>query len=534
MTYQMIIVDDEIHAVEGVKSDLDLNKLGITGLFTAYNIRQAKDIFENEVIDIMLCDIEMPQGSGMELLTWVREHHPNTATIFLTSHADFKYAKEALELGCLDYLLKPVLAIDLEKAIRKAQSVIDRNMEISRNSKSHQLWLKHHSLIIERFWLDLINHSMPSDPVAIREQIECHHIPITEDSIFLPILIGVQRWNKTLKHRDEKILEYALKNTAEEVIIGNKENGICFHLDQGKLLVIVTADSGADWGYNQVQDACRQYIDACNRYFYSDLSCYLGQTVEAYEMASMVADLKARDRNNVAFVNKVHPYRDLQQIDQPIMLPYFSLLSSLLKTGSKEYVIKEIEAYLDELARNQGLDAKILHQFNQVFMQVVYSYLYSTEIQADKLFGDEDSRQLLQTADRSVTDMLTLVRHVVNKAMDHAEAIKESITVVQTVKRYIALNIDQDLSRELIAEQVFLNPDHLTRLLKKETGYSISDYVIMERIKLAKELLTQTNIPISLIATSVGYTHFSHFTKIFKKYAEMGPTEYRAQFRTIT
>lgn len=76
------------------------------------------------------------------------------------------------------------------------------------------------------------------------------------------------------------------------------------------------------------------------------------------------------------------------------------------------------------------------------------------------------------------------------------------------VTSYIALNIDQDLYREMIAEQVFLNPDHLTRLLKKETGHSISDYVIMERIKLAKELLTQTNIPISVIATSVGYTHF--------------------------
>src|SRR5690554_716286 len=160
MTYQLLLVDDEIHAVEGVKSDLDLNKLGISRLFTAYNIRQAKDIIEKEVIAILLCDIEMPQGSGLELLVWVREHHPNTETIFITSHADFKYAKQALQLGSVDYLLKPVFADDLEKAIRKAQNVIEQTTEINRNSQSHQLWLKQHSLIVEHFWLNLINHSI--------------------------------------------------------------------------------------------------------------------------------------------------------------------------------------------------------------------------------------------------------------------------------------------------------------------------------------------------------------------------------------
>ncbi|OMF26744.1 hypothetical protein BK133_20100 [Paenibacillus sp. FSL H8-0548] len=78
---------------------------------------------------------------------------------------------------------------------------------------------------------------------------------------------------------------------------------------------------------------------------------------------------------------------------------------------------------------------------------------------------------------------------------------------------------------------MFLNPDHLTRQFKKETGHTITDYVLLERIKLAKELLTQTNIPISSISSSVGYSNFSHFTKVFKKYTELGPTEYRSQFR---
>jgi two-component system response regulator YesN len=527
MTYQMLLVDDEVHAIEGVKSDLDLNKLEISGLFTAYSMRKAMDIFEREHIDIMLCDIEMPKGSGLELLAWVREHHPNTETIFLTSHSNFKYAKEALQLGSLDYLLKPVRAADLEQAIRKAQSVIDRNTEMNRNSVSHQLWMKHHSLIIQHFWQNLINHSATLHPAAVREQIERHHIPISEQSLFIPILISVQRWNKELRRSDEKIMEYALKNTAEEVIASHHANGICFYLDRGLLLVIVSADGESEG----VQEACRQYIDASNRYFYCDLSCYCGQPVQVHEMANMVADLRTKDRNNVASVNKVHFYQDVQKVDQPLSLPDWSILSSLLKTGTKEAIIHKVEAFLGDLVQYQGLDANYLHQFNQNFVQVLYSYLNGKGVHAHQLFGDEQSREISEAAGRTVKDMLTWVQHAVSKAMNQAEAANETESVIETVKRYIALNIDQDLSRETVSEQVYLHPDHLTRLFKKETGHTITDYVLLERIKLAKELLTQSNIPISSISSSVGYSNFSHFTKVFKKYTDMGPTEYRNQFR---
>jgi two-component system response regulator YesN len=530
MNYQMLLVDDEVHAVEGVKSDLDLNKLGIKSLFTAYNIRQAKEIFEKESIDIMLCDIEMPKGNGLELLAWVKKYHPNTETIFLTSHADFKYAKEALQLGSLDYLLKPVRVADLESAIGKAMNVIERNSEINRNSKSHQLWMKHHSLIIEHFWLNLINHSTVNHPAAVREQIERHHIPYSEESVFLPILISVLRWNKAMKRNDEKILEYALKNTAGEIILGSESSGICVHLDQDMLLVIANADDQTDDEHTKLKEACRQYIETCNRYFYCDLSCYLGEPVKAHEMANMVSDLKGRNRNNVAFVNSVQLYHDHFPSNQPLTLPDWSVLSSLLRTGTKESVSDAVQNSLCDLARNQGMDAKLLHQFNQDFMQVLYSFLNNKGIQARQLFGDEESKRISEAAGRSVADMLAWVKHVINKALKQAESVQESDTVVEAVKRYIAQNIDQDLSREAVAEQVYLHPDHLTRLFKKEVGCSVADYVILERIKLAKELLSQTNIPISAISLSIGYSNFSYFTKLFKRYVEMGPTEYRIQF----
>jgi two-component system response regulator YesN len=531
MTYQLLLVDDEVHAIEGVKADLNLEKLGISKLFTAFSMKQAKQVLEAELIDIMVCDIEMPQGSGLELLSWVREHYPDTPTIFLTSHADFKYAKEAMQLGSIDYLLKPVLASDLESAIEKAQRVIDRNSEIIRNSESHQLWLKHHSLIIERFWMDIINQSIPSRRDAIYHQAERHHIPITEHSRFLPILVSVQRWSKPLKRRDEKIMEYALKNSAEEMVVDKHGNGICLSWDRGVLLIILAGNEDTVWDEERVAEDCRRYIESCNLYFYCELSCYFGRPVDAIGMADTTAALRSRDRNNVTSTNQVFHSEDVDgPSDAALSPPALNGIASLLKTGTKEAVIREAKTLMEELVSKHEMNAGYLHRFHQDFIQALYSHLNSKGVQAHQLFGDEESRRIADTAGRSVTDMLDWVHYAVGKAMDQVEAAKETDRVVDTVKRYIAANMDEGLSRETIAEQVYLNPDYLTRIFKKETGYSISDYVLSERIKKAKEMLSQTNISVSSIAASVGYTNFSHFAKIFKKYAGIGPSEYRSQF----
>jgi two-component system response regulator YesN len=98
----LLIVDDEPLAVRGVKAAIQWDMLGIETIYTAYNAAQAKEVYTNHRIDIMLCDIEMPEDSGLDLLVWVREHYPATETIFLTCHADFAFAKQAIQLGSFD------------------------------------------------------------------------------------------------------------------------------------------------------------------------------------------------------------------------------------------------------------------------------------------------------------------------------------------------------------------------------------------------------------------------------------------------
>ena len=85
----LLIVDDEDLTVKRLQSSIQWESLGISQVFSAFSMGQAQKLFREQQIDIMLCDIEMPAGSGLELLQWVREQGYQTINIFLTGHANF-------------------------------------------------------------------------------------------------------------------------------------------------------------------------------------------------------------------------------------------------------------------------------------------------------------------------------------------------------------------------------------------------------------------------------------------------------------
>lgn len=116
----LLIVDDEYYSVESIRKKLDWKEYGFHHVYCCYSMEQAKQQFANEPIDVMLCDIDMPHGSGLDLLSWVRENKFATECIFLTCHANFDYATSAIRLDSTDYLLKPIAAKALEDAVRRA------------------------------------------------------------------------------------------------------------------------------------------------------------------------------------------------------------------------------------------------------------------------------------------------------------------------------------------------------------------------------------------------------------------------------
>lgn len=101
--------------------------------------------------------------------------------------------------------------------------------------------------------------------------------------------------------------------------------------------------------------------------------------------------------------------------------------------------------------------------------------------------------------------------------------------IIILAKDYIDRNLNKNILRADVAQQVHLNEEYFSKLFRQRTGYTFKDYVLMEKINLAKKLLSQSKLSVSIIASKTGYDNFSHFSKMFKKITNFTPQEYRKQ-----
>ncbi|MGN6711973.1 response regulator transcription factor [Anaerocolumna jejuensis] len=145
----LMIVDDEVYAIRGIREGVDWSKLKIDGIYTANSAEQARRILLQQKIDIILCDIEMPQENGICFIRWLREKNEKIKCIFLTCHADFNFVQEALRLKSSDYLLKPVAYDKLENILSKTIEDISREEEEERMLKYGEMYLDNKKHAIE-------------------------------------------------------------------------------------------------------------------------------------------------------------------------------------------------------------------------------------------------------------------------------------------------------------------------------------------------------------------------------------------------
>lgn len=137
----LLIVDDERIALNGIMNAIHWDRIGVENVYCAYSAYMAKKSLDEHTIDIMLCDIEMPQENGLELYQAVTHTHPNVACIFLTCHAEFRYAQKALQLGGLDYIVKPVPYNELETILGKLVNDLQGKRTNQKYKEYGEMWL---------------------------------------------------------------------------------------------------------------------------------------------------------------------------------------------------------------------------------------------------------------------------------------------------------------------------------------------------------------------------------------------------------
>ena len=129
MNYEisLLIADDEPNIRRGLQVGIDWKRLGIQNVYVAKNGSEAYRLCQEHRIQIVLTDIRMPEINGLEL--GHRLTYRPLKIIIMSGYAEFEYAKSAIELGVIGYLLKPVDISSLESLVKKAVSEIQVELD---------------------------------------------------------------------------------------------------------------------------------------------------------------------------------------------------------------------------------------------------------------------------------------------------------------------------------------------------------------------------------------------------------------------
>ncbi|OGX68692.1 MAG: DNA-binding response regulator [Paenibacillus sp. RIFOXYA1_FULL_44_5] len=133
-----------------------------------------------------------------------------------------------------------------------------------------------------------------------------------------------------------------------------------------------------------------------------------------------------------------------------------------------------------------------------------------------------DSRERVETMEKIVD---TQLMHAKN------EHVHASVPIQQAIQ-FIEEHLHESFSLRDAADHIHLNPSYLSSLFKEQTNLNFSEYVTRSRMQKAKELLLQTNLPITEIAEKVGYQTAKYFIKLFKEYEGSSPSFYRKKMNS--
>lgn len=527
----ILLVDDDEIIIQALREKLDWQALEIRTVFSANNIRQAKELLENYSVQIMVCDIEMPQGSGLELVEWVRRQGYEIQILFLTSYAEFEYARRAIALNSLDYYLKPIDHKRLEEGIREAVRRTKERQEQERCREESEYWKKNQESVSQNFFRALLTEetSLTEEELALR--LQNMGIACSADTRFLPLLLEFYEEGEDRDRPEESRVLMTLEKLSRGEAEGLMIDGVRVAGLKRQCYAVLLQLGDKEPPFLEIRRYAEKLARACREIFRQNSFLGIGNVSTLLSLKKEISLLERIRADQLMKENRIISVMEYENRELSYHLPAITAWEALLLENRTDEFLSCVKRYLGERSESATLNQEILRLFRMDMVQLMYARLKHTQIEAYKLLISDKGERLYERATNSVEDMMIYVRYLVESVMNYVSLEKESDSVIKKIRNYLDENYTREISRSDLAEIVYLNPDYISRLFKKEMGVSISSYLLKKRMDAAKELLLNTNMPVNVISLHAGYNNYSYFTRMFRDYTGYSPNEYRKKFK---
>ncbi|KQO16572.1 response regulator transcription factor [Paenibacillus sp. Leaf72] len=133
--YKLLIADDEIEIRNGLSQYIPWDHIGFEVVGQAANGLHALEYMAEKPVDVLLCDIKMPQMGGIEVARKLFEQRSSVSVVLLSGHREFELAQQALNYGVKQYLLKPTKYSEINKVFERLKEDLDLKALLEQQSE---------------------------------------------------------------------------------------------------------------------------------------------------------------------------------------------------------------------------------------------------------------------------------------------------------------------------------------------------------------------------------------------------------------
>ena len=460
---RILIAEDEILERKSMKKFIEhnFNDMAIVG--EAVNGRTAIELAASKKPNIILMDIKMPGINGLEAIRKIHASDPAIRFILVSAYDSFDYAKEAMQYGIKDYILKPGKNEEIVKAIHRLQK------EINTEKRDKQQTME---LLKDRFITNAMKQSGTDDLAKLKQTL----FPDLKSICFL-VLKSDEPFNhgtiNEIIHQDAIIK--AQSDTVSICITSPTILQKPYLLKMAQKLQVALGECtfiGVGYPVQSIKDAPQSYR-------------------EAYGACLHLAGGKKR---HVVF------YQKKSQSQKSFM----SQLSYLFEEGHDEGVSQLFEKHAARLTESEKED---------IYMMVQKTLSYDD---IDPVGGSIKSLQTTQ----DWSDFLRLNCMKI-------KAFYQSKNHINQAKNYIQQHFDDSITLEDIAVKINLSPNYFSNLFKQEIGMTFIDYLTEVRLKKAREYIQENEHSLKEISYMVGYKDPNYFSRVFKKHYQESPKHFQ-------
>lgn len=538
MKWKMIIADDEFNVREGLKEVVQWEDWDIEIIALAANGQEAYDLCMAQKPDVLLTDIRMPMLDGLEAAARLKEALPGLRIVIISGIQDFNYVKTALKLEADGYILKPIKLQELTETMDQ----VVKSMEAEKHQKQQMEQLEKHlkesmPALKEKFLGELLT-GIFKDEEEILRKIEFFHLDMKRYEEWAVALFVMDDYEKAVELYSEKyrnLLSFSVRNIMDDLLV-QFGPGIAVTMREDEYAIVFCGSAGLDHG--RITEQCQKVIEAMAKFLKLSISAGIGNPVR--QLAQLhISCQEARSAVEYRFftgkgsVNHIHDfYSGRIELDVNALYDHQMKLMTFIKLGDIPQVRAKLEEIFSNLHHNRNIPAGYVHSLCIEMITLASKTFLELGEQLEsagvKLIVCIDEIYQKQNA----SELSAYIRDVMERLASYMaeKHISKSSSVIRKIKDIISARYMDNLSVALISEEVFLSPNYISLIFKKETGESITEFLTKTRMEAAKQLLKDRDLKILDISEMVGYENPTYFSTVFKKHTGLHPQKYRSLY----